>query len=360
MKAVITQEQIQADIAKVVELRKTGMSRASIIKATGFKERFVREHMAGVEVESKPAAKPTQLSTAASRAYTLAIRPQGCKDHELAQIVYEVYGTKFDAEKGIHVKAWTADTLRTIKKRCRDLAEGEDLLALFVPDWVNDARPIESRISLEQFSLELSRRMDDMVTEFLCQHMVEPESDRFEMTEAQKKQKYGARRYILKLAFPEFRLNAEPVSTLLARSDSICAELEATQDLPLVQAPIKYFESAVVDLESFGDVFDDVEVDAGNIDPFFAEVDIFADVATATKEQIVINKAQQDAKIAAFTEALSSDDGVQECDSVSVKEIDDYTDEEYDIPLEVQSFMAGFDITKYVGGRKNVEGVSFS
>ncbi|WP_122408418.1 hypothetical protein [Pseudomonas viridiflava] len=360
MKTKNTPEQTAANIATVIELRQAGNTRDQIIEITKFPARFIREHMKGVPILAKP-AKVTQLSVAASKAYILAIRPQGCKDYELRNIAHEVYGTKVDAEKGITTAAYSKDTLYSIKKRVYEMAvgeltDGEAANPQFVMDWICDERPAASRVALEVAALELSRRFDDMLSEFMCEFMVEPDSDELTLTEAQLKQRYAARRHMLKLAFPEFNSHGEPLSTLLARSESQTDALEAKQDLPVVQTPIRYFENAVVPSESF----DGAMIDAGSIDPFFEEVDVFADVTTATKEQIVINKAQQDAKIAAFTETISSDDGVKECDSASVEEFGNYTDEEYGISLEAQSFMAGFDLTQYAGGRINVEGVSFS
>ncbi len=206
MRNKIAPEQTAANIARVIELRKAGKTRQQILEITKFQDRFIREHMKGVQVETKP-AKRTQLSIAAGQAYSLAIRPQGCKDYELRQIAYDVYGTKWDAEKGITTSAYNKDTLYNIKTRVRELAEAEEQTAIFVMDWVCDERPAESRIALEVAGLELARRFDEMLSEFLCEFLVEPDSDELALTDAQAKQKYAARRQMLKLAFPEFNVN---------------------------------------------------------------------------------------------------------------------------------------------------------
>ncbi|WP_116892094.1 hypothetical protein [Pseudomonas syringae] len=348
-KAKLTPEQTAANIARVIELRKAGNTRLQIGQITKFQDRFIRQHMKGVEVATKP-AKVTQLSVAASKVYPLAIRPQGCKDYELRNIAHEVYGTKLNEEKGITTTAYNKDTLYSIKKRVHEMAagemiDGEPVNPQFVMDWICDERPAASRVALEVASLELSRRFDEMLSEFLCEFMVEPESDELVLTEAQGKQRYAARRHMLKLAFPEFNVNGEPLEVLLARSESQTDKLESTQDLPVVQTPIKYFEAAVEPLEA---VTDDI---TNNLDAFFEDVataeesfisrgapvsiksedDIFASVGVASVDQIKYSREKLD-KHTSNLESLLSDDGV--CIGMESKNICAY----------------GFDITKYLGG----------
>jgi hypothetical protein len=282
MKAKITPEQTAANIARVIELRQAGKTRDQIIEITKLPARFIREHMKGVAVLAKP-AKVTQLSIAAAKAYPLAIRPQGCKDYELRAIAHEVYGKKFDTDKNITTNNWNKDSLYNIKKRVNEMAvgemiDGEPVVAQFVMDWICDERPAASRVALEAASLELSRRFDEMLSEFLCEFMVEPESDELALTEAQIKQRYAARMHMLKLAFPEFP-NGEPLGTLLARSEAQTSALEATQDLPLVQTPIKYFEA-------------DFDItDTGEMDAFYDAVEqAEKEVVSKVVSTIVVNK----------------------------------------------------------------------
>jgi len=340
----------------VIELRKAGNTRLQILEITKFPDRFIREHMKGVQVTAKP-VKRTHLAIAASQAYPLAIRPQGIKDFELRQIAYDVYGTKLDVEKGITTAAYNKDTLNSIKKRVRELAQGEQIdgeqvVPKFVPDWVCDERPQASRVALEAAALELSQRIDDMLSDFLCEFMNDPDSDSLEMTEAQAKQKYAVRRHLLKLAVPEFNLSAEPTATLLARSLAVTDELEATQDLPVVQTPIKYFGASVDPLKAV------VDNAANELDAFFDDVaiaeasftvkatldisthddgmnDPFACVGIASAEQIRYSRGKLDTHIQ-FLESLLNDDDF--CDV--------YIDTEQD-----GRYTYGFDITQYIGGK---------
>lgn len=362
MKAKITPEQTAANIARVIELRQAGKTRTQILEITQFPDRFIRQHMKDVEVLAKP-AKVTQLSVAAAKAYALAIRPQGCKDYELRAIAHEVYGTGFNADKNITTNNWNKDTLYNIKKRVNEMAageliDGEPVNPQFVMDWVCDERPAQSRIALEQGALELAARFDEMLTEFLCEFLVDPESDELALTEAQAKQRYAARRHMLKLAFPEF-VNGEPLSTLLARSEAQTDALESTQDLPATPTPIKYFEASPIDADSFAEDFVDVAdvsavTDTGSLDPFFDESDIFANVAVATSQQIVYTKAVQSSR------AVDVTDSVQD-DVLCGDELVDTDDEfRYSAAPEIEHFLKGFDIAKYTGVKKNVTGIDGS
>ncbi|MCX2708362.1 MULTISPECIES: hypothetical protein [unclassified Pseudomonas] len=221
-----TQITTEEKVAKVVELRKQGMSRAKIVAATGFSERFVRTHMEGVEVEKAPT---TPFELAVSRAYPLAVRPQGIKEYELRNLCFEVYGSKWDEEKGVYTVAYNKDTLYRIKQRCAELAKDTDSSPLFVMDWVCDEAPTESRVHLEQAALELERHIADLVHEFMNQYATGVEADQLESTEAQRKQAYAARRHILKLAIKEY--TPESTEGLLARSLSLTDALDDTSDM---------------------------------------------------------------------------------------------------------------------------------
>ncbi len=54
------------------------------------------------------------------------------------------------------------------------------------------------------------------------------------------------------------------------RSQSLTDALEATQDLPVLQTPIKYFQESPITTESFAEEFE--QKDVGGIDPFFDEL----------------------------------------------------------------------------------------
>nr|WP_314570269.1 hypothetical protein [uncultured Pseudomonas sp.] len=295
----------QANIELVHSLVEAGKSRRAIIAETGLKERFVKTHMKGAVkgaaiVKAPKITRPNKLNQAAEQAYVLAIRPQGCKDYELRAIAKDVYGTKRDEERGTIVAAYNSDTLYSIKKRVIELsvdqitAEGEPVNPQFVMDWVCDERPTASRVALETAALELSSRLDDLISDFMEDFMVEPEADTLSMTEAQSKQRYAVRRHLLKLALPEVALSGEPLSVLLKRSESCTDGLEATQDLPEVQTLIQYYNTSENASESVLACFeaDFAHMDTGSTDAFLdaAELDdVFADIEIGVASSVADN-----------------------------------------------------------------------
>lgn len=258
MRVKLTQEQTAANIAKVVELRQQGKSRAAIREETGFPERFVRTHMENVAVVTK--AITSQLDLAVSRVYPLAVRPQGIKDYELRNICFEVYGTKLDEEKGVFVVNYTKDTLYRIKARCKALAAGTTSVPMFVMDWVCDEAPTASRVTLETLALELEEAIQEKVNTFMELYATGCDANQTESSEAQRKQQYAARRHILKLAIKEY--SPEYTAVLLERSLSLTDALDSANDAELpatVQRAPQRATEPHIGVESFDAFYDAVE-----------------------------------------------------------------------------------------------------
>lgn len=257
-----------ANVQEVIALRKTGMSRAKIIAATGFTERFVREHMAGVEIDQATKAPTSDFEKAVARVFPLSVRPQGIKDYELRQALYEVYGTKWSEEKGTFEAAYDKSTMSRIKARCRELAKGNEQTALFVMDWICDEAPTASRVALEQLALELEEVVQDKVNSFMEMYATGYDADQLESTEAQRKQQYAARRHLLKLAIKEY--SQESTVTLLARSLSTTDAMEATSDMstPVItqKTPQRSVEAPVA-------------IQEDSLDAFFEEAVMIAEAA---------------------------------------------------------------------------------
>lgn len=361
MKEKLTQEQIQANVALVHSMVEAGKSRRAIIAETGLGEYFVKAHMKGAVKganKAAPAAKtsrPNKLNTAAQQAYALAVRPQGCKDYELRDIAYNVYGATY-----------TKDTLRSIKLRCAELVEDTGLNLQFVPDWVCDEAPTASRVALEQKALILEAKINELVEEFMCEFTTDVDADHIESTKAQRKQQYAARRHILKLAIKEY--SPEPTSTLLARSLSVTDALDGTEDMAVaattankqqdvVEAPVK--DDASNTLDPFFDFLADVEIAEG-IAPAVEDAvepapvaaadecdDPFAAVGVATAEQWEAAQARKRAEEEAYNAYLKElmSDEPDECEIVFTAHID--------AVYNPHSQTAGFDITKYTGGKSN-------
>lgn len=258
MRVKLTPEQTAANIAKVVELRQQGLSRAAILEATGFPERFVRTHMKDVVVVTK--AITSQFDTAVSRVYPLATRPQGIKDYELRNICFEVYGSKLDEEKGVYVVNYSKDTLYRIKERCKVLAAGTTSVPMFVMDWVCDEAPSASRVALETLALEIEKLIQEKVNTFMELYATGYDDSQTESSEAQRKQQYAARRHILKLAIKEY--SPEHTAVLLERSLSLTDALDSANDAELPatvkRAPQRITEPHTA-TESFDAFYDAVE-----------------------------------------------------------------------------------------------------
>ncbi|ABA75225.1 hypothetical protein K7459_12845 [Pseudomonas fluorescens] len=266
-----------ADAQKVIALRKTGMSRAKIIAATGFPERFVREHMAGVEVDQATKAPSSDFEKAVARVFPLSVRPQGIKDYELRQALYEVYGTKWSEEKGTFEAAYDKSTMSRIKARCRELARGTDQTALFVMDWICDEAPTASRVALEQLALELEEVIQDKVNSFMEMYATGYDADQLESTEAQRKQQYAARRHLLKLAIKEY--SQESTVTLLARTLSVTDAMEATSD---VSTPVITQKTPQRSVEA------PVAIQEDSLDAFFEEAVMLAEAAVVTRAEVPV------------------------------------------------------------------------
>lgn len=265
------------DVQKVIALRKTGMSRAKIVATTGFPERFVREHMAGVEVDQATKAPSSDFEKAVARVFPLSVRPQGIKDYELRQALYEVYGTKWSEEKGTFEAAYDRSTMSRIKARCRELAKSADQTALFVMDWICDEAPTASRVALEQMALELEEVIQDKVNTFMEMYATGYDADQLESTEAQRKQQYAARRHLLKLAIKEY--SQESTVILLSRSLSTTDAMEATSDM---STPVVAQKGIQRSLEA------PVATQEDSLDAFFEDAVMIAEAAVVTRSEVPV------------------------------------------------------------------------
>ncbi|WP_413791219.1 MULTISPECIES: hypothetical protein [unclassified Pseudomonas] len=278
-----------ANVQEVIALRKTGMSRAKIVATTGFPERFVRDHMEGVEIDPATKAPSSDFEKAVARVFPLSVRPQGIKDYELRQALYEVYGTKWSEEKGTFEAAYDKSTMSRIKARCRELAKGTEQTALFVMDWICDEAPTASRVALEQLALELEEVIQDKVNSFMEMYATGYDADQLESTEAQRKQQYAARRHILKLAIKEY--GQESTVTLLARSLSTTDAMEATSDMSA---------SVITQKTPQRSVEAPVAIQEDSLDAFFEEAVMLAEAAVVTRADVQVantESAQEVAKV---------------------------------------------------------------
>lgn len=206
---------------RIIELHLQGMSRRKIVTTTGETEHFVRKVVTGIPAIKKQLATP--FSKSVQQVYELACREQGVKDYELRGVLHSEYGCAWNHSEGCYESLYDKDTIKRVKAKVRDQAitNGQD--AIFVPDWVDNSAPTESRTTLEQAANILSSRLDELMDEFMS------EFSSNDTTEDVSKQRYAARRHVLKLLSG---LGQEPTSTLLERTKDITDMLDEKADLP--------------------------------------------------------------------------------------------------------------------------------
>ena len=216
--------------ARILELHRNGMSRRRIADATGATEHYVRKVTNGVPVTSKQPTTPFDRSI--GKCYPLATSKTGIKDYQLRQILHECYGVEWNTETGKFESSYTSDHLNRVRTKVRTLAKDNGDVAFFVMDWVNTCRPTESRIAIERCALRIEQAIVDIVDEYMDEYRQDAATDEIELTDAQRKQAYAARRHILKLAIREY--HSEPTETLLERSLTLTDALDQHPDVPMV------------------------------------------------------------------------------------------------------------------------------
>ena len=206
---------------QVVRLRIEGMSYANIIQETGLTERKIKGYCKGI-TKGKTATTPFEKSI--ERALPLAIRPYGIRDYELRDILHREYGSIWDDNKKQYVSNYDSNVIKRVKERVRPRAELESRNALFVMDWVNEDAPTASRLLLEAYAIDLNSQIEALVDQYMESHVRLWREDTGTADYAQSKQRYAAKRHLLKLAIPNY--GGEPVGNLLKRSIILTDTLE--------------------------------------------------------------------------------------------------------------------------------------
>lgn len=211
-----------------VELRQAGMSYANIMRATGLRERRVKELTKEIV---KVKRIDTPFAKAVERVFTLAVRPYGIRDYELRDILHQEYGSTWDTTTGRYVSDYDNNVIKRVREKVRLRAALEEFDVLFVMDWVNEESPTAGREFLEAAAADLMSRIEGCVNEFMERHATRWREDSEEADQAQRKQLYAAKRHVLKLAIQGY--GKEPLDILLERSVALTDALEGTPDAPL-------------------------------------------------------------------------------------------------------------------------------
>lgn len=219
---------------KVLALHRTGMSRRKIIEATGETEHYVRQAIKGVPVVEKLPTSPFERAVALC--YPMAIRRTGIRDYEFRSTMNECYGVDWDTEKGKYKGRYTADHLKRVRERIRECATAEGQSAIFVMDWINTSEPVKSNTVITQCVLNVQDAIQEAVDEFMQASGIQNVEEGVDLALARRKQKFAARRYILKLAVKGF--SKEPVGLLQERTLDQVNQLAGTPDAPGVNVSV--------------------------------------------------------------------------------------------------------------------------
>lgn len=113
---------------------------------------------------------PQQL--AVRMVYEQATKPHGLKSKEEYAIYAKVFG--YTDKGAVNI---TPQQKSYVRKRVREIAKSNSVLALFVPDWVNTAKPAQSLHNMNVAANELYNRLDELVKDFLAATGVSPDCE---------------------------------------------------------------------------------------------------------------------------------------------------------------------------------------
>lgn len=218
----------EARTEKILALHLNGMSRRKISAATGETEHFIRKVVEGIPVTDK--LPTTAFDKSVKRAYELATREQGVKDYELRGVLHSEYGCIWNPSEGRYESRFDKDNIKRVKGKVRDQAVTNGQNAKFIPDWIDYSAPTASRVALEQAANVLSSRLDELMNEFMFEF-----SDN-DSSEAVSKQRFAARRHVLKLMSG---LGQEPIPALLERTKNVTDTLDSSSDSPASQQTVR-------------------------------------------------------------------------------------------------------------------------
>jgi hypothetical protein len=229
------EQQAIAQAAQVIALRQEGVSIANIMKATGLKERKVKDLIKDIvkapKIKTAVTKIQTPLAKTVDRVYPLARRQHGIREYELRDIMHEEYGSKWDTTTGRYVSNYDPNDLKYVKQKVRIRAAQDDCNVMFAPDWVDEGAPTAGREFLEAAAKDIAARIEEHTNQYMERHATRWREDSEEVDLAQRKQHYAAKRHLLKLAIQGYGM--EPLVRLLERSLALTDLLEGTPDAPM-------------------------------------------------------------------------------------------------------------------------------
>lgn len=132
---------------------------------------FLLSELYNKQPEEKKGKEVTPQQLAIRMLYEKATSPHGVKSKE----EYTVYSTVFGyTDKGaVNIPSQQKTYIR---RRVRELATAAGKTALFVPDWINTAKPAQSLHNMNQVAHELYEYMEEKAKELLAMNNIPPEA----------------------------------------------------------------------------------------------------------------------------------------------------------------------------------------
>lgn len=133
---------------------------------------FLLNELYNAQPEEKKGKEVTPQQLAIRMVYEQATKPHGLKSKEEYAIYAKVFG--YTDKGGVNI---TGQQKTYIRRRVREIAKNNSVLALFVPDWVNTAKPAQSLHNMNIAANELYHRLDELVKDFLAATGVSPDCE---------------------------------------------------------------------------------------------------------------------------------------------------------------------------------------
>ena len=203
----------------IIKMRLDGKSYASIISATGCRERYVRSVCKGI-------VKVTPFEACVADVFSLAVREEGCKQCELMEKIREHFGVEWDSKEGKYIHVADEEQRKRVRSAVFKRAAKEEVNVVFVPNWMDTSSPAESNKTMLTLSVEMQERLNEAVETYMLAHGSSSDDDNVIYQQAR-----SVRTELLALAFPGFA--PEGVGKRLERNTSTVDKLLGTPDIEI-------------------------------------------------------------------------------------------------------------------------------
>lgn len=133
---------------------------------------FLLSELHNKQPEEKKGKEVSPQQLAIRMVYEQATKPHGLKSKEEYAIYAKVFG--YTDKGAVNI---TQQQKSYVRKRVREIAKNNSVLALFVPDWINTAKPAQSLHNMNLVAHELYEYMQEKVQELLAKNGISPDCE---------------------------------------------------------------------------------------------------------------------------------------------------------------------------------------